>query len=379
MGKGLLAERVRRDVEVISRAGLDLDTFLDEALASLGRAVGFDAACVSTVDPGTCLLTSARKYGSLRGRDDHDAQWGLLEYGSPEATSFAALVARGVNAAGSVLETHGDVTASPRMDQFVRPLFGFEDELRGICRDDRGTPWGGVALFRDAGEPAFDTEEVAYLGSLTHSLALGMRSGLLSSLAAATPQLADNGPIVLITDAQGVVVEASAGATERLARLRAGPAVAAPHGVVSAMVGAAHHYARGLSPAPPRARIRTPQGVWLVLHASPLCGAAGASGNVVVTIEEARPPEIVPLVVAAFDLTARERDIVQCVLQGLDTREIAQLLFLSSYTVQDHLKSVFDKVGVRSRRELVARVYFDQYRPRIGTELGPSGWFVPDE
>jgi DNA-binding CsgD family transcriptional regulator len=56
-----------------------------------------------------------------------------------------------------------------------------------------------------------------------------------------------------------------------------------------------------------------------------------------------------------YALTPRERQVVAALVAGLDTRSVTERLFISRHTVQDHLKSVFAKIGVHSRRELVAR------------------------
>ena len=91
-----------------------------------------------------------------------------------------------------------------------------------------------------------------------------------------------------------------------------------------------------------------------MLEAGPLLG--GDDGQVAVHIEPATGDNLLGLMLAAYGLTRRERDICRQVIAGRPTAEIAAQLFISSNTVQDHLKSVFAKTGVRSRGELVARL-----------------------
>ena len=77
-------------------------------------------------------------------------------------------------------------------------------------------------------------------------------------------------------------------------------------------------------------------------------------------VEPAEPQSTLGVLLAAYGLTARELDVARQVLRGDSTKAIANALHISAHTVQDHLKSVFDKVGVRSRRNLVGRLLAGQ-------------------
>ena len=103
----------------------------------------------------------------------------------------------------------------------------------------------------------------------------------------------------------------------------------------------------GDSAALPRLRLCDPAGRWITLHASQLSDGSG----IAVVVEPARAADAVPTILAAHGLTGREAEVAQLVLRGFSTRQIVDELHISAHTVQDHLKAVFAKTGVSSRRE----------------------------
>jgi DNA-binding CsgD family transcriptional regulator len=125
---------------------------------------------------------------------------------------------------------------------------------------------------------------------------------------------------------------------------------------------------RGRLPAlmtPPKSRSlgTDPVGRWVVLHGVPL--AAGGNQRVAVIVEPAHPSRIAPLLMSAYSLTQREQQLTRLVLQGFSTIDIADHLVISPHTVQGHLRNVFTKTGVRARRDLVTKIFFAHYEPRL--------------
>lgn len=105
-------------------------------------------------------------------------------------------------------------------------------------------------------------------------------------------------------------------------------------------------------PQTPTVRLRTARGDWLSVHASPLHGPAGHS--TVLVLEEPGPSDIASLILDCHGVTGAQAKVVALVLRGYSTRQIVRQLAISQYTVQEHLRAVFDKLGVSSRQELAA-------------------------
>jgi DNA-binding CsgD family transcriptional regulator len=108
--------------------------------------------------------------------------------------------------------------------------------------------------------------------------------------------------------------------------------------------------------APARLRVRAASGQWLLLDGALCRDATTDPGLVAVVVRPASPGDVLSLVALRYGLSPREQTVVRLVMQGWSTRQIGATLRISPLTVQDHLKAIFAKTDVSSRRELAFRL-----------------------
>jgi DNA-binding CsgD family transcriptional regulator len=126
-------------------------------------------------------------------------------------------------------------------------------------------------------------------------------------------------------------------------------------GMLPSVVYPAAARARAESPTvSAHALVRAVDGRWVMIEAAALEGER--DGEIAINLRAATAKETFDLLCRAYALSQRERTLVEMLVAGLDTRAIAKRLIVSPYTVQDHLKSVFEKTGIHSRRELLAKL-----------------------
>ncbi len=369
------AERVRREIIRLCHAGLDSRTLRIELIKRLRKVIPIDVFFFTTADPATLLFTGVMVDEVL---ERATPQFIENEFLKDDVNKFSWL-ARSTTPVGSLIQaTQRELEQSPRYREILAPL-ALGDELRAALMTS-GVCWGFLCLHRDRSSPHFTAAEAAFIGRLTPHIALGLRKALLLGSTTGPPLPDEPGLLLLAEDLSVVAITPAA---ERwLTELREvnwsrklalPPAIYAVAAHLQAMERS--NYAQPTQM--PRVRLRSISGHWLVLHASHLSGPS-AQGQIAVIFEVARPVEIAPLIVQAYDLSKREGEIMQSVLRGLSTSEMADTFYISSHTVQDHLKAIFEKVGVHSRRELVGQLFAQQYQPHLvsGRDVDANGWFT---
>ena len=368
VGSSALRERGFAEAKRLSYTGLDSPTLLHEVARRLGRVVPFEAYCAWSNDPLSGLMTHLMHDGVLgekEGRtylehvyfeEDLDAQRRMVRNRSPVALLSEV--------------TDGKLERALRCREITSSI-GLGYELLSICSVGQ-EQWGGITLIREKGRPDFDPRDVTLLQRVIPHLGKGLKAAILCKQASAEPEDA-NVPGVLVLDDQGRVVQHTHAAElwlRDLADLGAdwleGEGMPAP---VWMVVGALR---KALKPqndrdlgGVPSVRVQSRSGRWLTFHGARTESRPGRGAETMVIIEPTRPQELAWLRASAYGLSERERAVVDLVVQGASTKEISQALCISEYAVQEHLSNVFDKVGVRGRRALIKRLFFDNLYPAL--------------
>jgi DNA-binding CsgD family transcriptional regulator len=352
-------ERAHGRIAALTNQGLDLVSLWRESAEVIGSVVPYySAPCWMTLDPASLLITSHfNEYVRVLPKESL-----ALEYYEDDVNQLADVV-RSESGVSTLHEaTNGVPSSSPRWRANIE--LGGDQELIVGLRTASGDAWGGLGLYREPGQPMFQPDEISFVRAIAPSLAEGARRALL--LGEATDPEGPGAPGLLVLSSDWDVESATPGVEQWVSDLPEGDwdAGRLPSAVL-AVAGRALRSAEGRD-APGEvalARVLTRSGMWVVLHGATL--VSDGHRRVAVIVEPAHPARIVPLLMSAYGLTEREQDVTRLVLQGESTTSIAERLVVSTHTVQQHLKSIFEKVGVRSRRDLVGKVFFSYYEPRL--------------
>jgi DNA-binding CsgD family transcriptional regulator len=362
MGSSTAYTRARETIGRLCASGAGPRALRLEALAVIRPVVGFDAYAWLVTDPETAVGSSPLADVPCLPR-------------LPELIRLKYLTAvnRWTALPGAVASlaqaTGGELSRSLLWRELLRE-YQVTDIASSVYRDRFGC-WGFLDLWR-AGAPPFTPEELGFLAGVAGPLTAALRQGVAASFTpgAAGDQLPE-GPVVLLLSPD-LVVRAQTPQTQRYLTVLVppeeghAPVPAGAYNVAAQLLAAE----AGTDADPPAARVHLAAGRWLTLRAARIgagdtgpgdTGQEGTGhgdtghGDIAVSVEPAAPGDRVSVFARACGLSRRETELLDHLVPGAGTRDIAGLMFVSENTVQDHLKSIFAKTATRSRRSLLAR------------------------
>lgn len=354
-------------VKQLCYSGLPLDDLKLAIIGELQGCLHFSGYCFNQYDPATELMVGSHRQG-VGGANEHRF---FLEqvYFEDYFPAFRRLSQSRAPVEMLSRSTGGKLEKAYRYAAFLRNL-NLGDEMRSVLQSGRRT-WGSLVLLRSRADGYYGQDDFTLLSRLAPHIGAGMQAAVLRSLSGAAEPPERGAPGVLIlgpaNEVEYFTPEAEAwlremgGLPQHWTRVDLLP-VAVLH-AVSALKHALAMQTEAEASLVPQVSVQGRSGTWVTVQASRMASPAGETGRTLVLLEPSRPRDIGKIQTAAFNLTPQEEAVVKLVFQGKSTQEIAQALFISAYTVQDHLSHIFDKVGVRSRKDLVNQIYLRNQLP----------------
>lgn len=367
MANGLVRERVLAGIKRVAHTQRAPEELLRETVGLLREVVPFEGYATSMIDPLSGLPAGPMVFNKEMGSREDARFFFEYIYFEDDVNEYGWMARNGLTTARLSDGTEGRLERSLRHREFNQPR-GFGYEIRAVMAKD-GESWGGLCLVREEGDPDFSGKEVTFIERVLPHLTAGLRVAALRSEAGRT---SGGEPIgVLVLDHRGRVVQRAGGMDRWLEELgmpqpcrEDGSNLPEAVWILTGMLSRTLAPRTGEDEATiPHLHVRGRSGRWISLQASIGEDQDGAVAQTVVVAAPSGPRELSRINVAAYGLSGREREIANLVLRAYSTRQISRALYISESTVQGHLSHIFEKVGVRSRRELLKRLFFSSFPP----------------
>jgi DNA-binding CsgD family transcriptional regulator len=324
--------------------GMDSASLREAVGERLRRHLGADAFAFLALEPATGLPVHAV----------HDWPTGMCDAAHDRALliSPAADFGRRSRMQRRVHVVEQLASAPPRgtdvyLAEVLRP-FGFDHEVQMSCAA-AGRIWGNLHLTRRAGRSAFPASAITLLEALVPHVTAGLRSAAARASLAASP----GGAVGMVLLGPGGGIELANEVALRLLRENAGGSRVRRWVAIQTVASLLARVVDGDEQVVPALDLVDGERDEVYrLRAERLRHADGRVRDLVL-IEPGRLSDGEQLL-PSLGLTGREEEVALAVLRGLSTKETAAALKLSPHTVQTHVRHIFEKLGVDSRRALAS-------------------------
>jgi len=342
--------RAREHIENLCRTAADETTFRVDVLDELHQVIDFDAHVWILTDPHSCV--GSAPLAEVPCLPELPATI-RLKY-LTAVNRWTRLVEAGQTVATLAMATSGERSRSLIWRELLS-RYDIDDVASSVYADRFGC-WGFLDLWRE--KPGlFSVQDCRFLDAIAEPVTTALRARVAANFVApAVSHRRGLGPIVLLLDDELRVLGQTAASQDWLndllpAQAGRSPIPANAYNVAGQLLAVE----QGVDDHPATARVHLGEGFWVTVRAARFEAADGATALIAVTLAESSAPERLDLYARASGLSHRQSEVLGHLAADGDTREIAALMSVSEHTVQDHLKSIFDKTGARNRTTLLSR------------------------
>lgn len=360
-------EEARQRVARLAAGGLPPERLASALLAAVRSAVPADGGGLGGIDPATLLFNRVLAIAPgftpnaihyLHSVYLTDAAWELTPPGMMHAGSSAHVIdARLESSWGIPMSVAASLSPGAHAETY-RAIPGPEGGVLRAAFPAGGQWIAGLELLRFDPAHPFRRGDVAFVRLVAPAIGRALRAAFDRERAEAqvvAPEVARVVSGVLVLTPGGRVQFSTPAAEHWVRVLREvehGGDRSLPLVILSVVAGAR----AGVSAV---VRLATPLGP-VRIEATP----GGGDGSVAVVLTPERRPAP-PAIPADWSLTAQERSVVALLLRGFGNRQLSEQLCISENTVEAHLRHAYEKLGVHSRTQLLARFFRDTHWPAL--------------